>query len=417
MFKSKSRMCCEILVTALALVCWTLPTARGQVSTGTFTGTVADPSGASIPGATVTVTNEGTNVSVARHTGGDGIYTITDLQAGYYTLKAEASGFRALVNKHVELTVGFTQRIDFHLQVGAVTEEVTVEGEASPVDTETARMSELVTARQVANLPLNGRNVFQMIQLAPGAVNTTGLISEPGNRGFTTVVNGARVNMNGYQIDGVTDNGLSGGSNTQPSQDTIQEFRVDTENISAEYGNTVGAMTTMITKYGTNQLHGDAYEFLRNDKLDGREFFEDTRAPFRMNQFGGTLGGPIKRNKIFFFGSYEGERTRAPINELVNVETPEWRKLVVESAPNSVAALLYKDFPAPSPQGGTTSLQDYVTNVSGSCSALDAGCLSGTYGIDPTSALGQGILADPSRPMFGSISATASEFTKQQFYD
>src|SRR5213082_1776144 len=144
MSKSKSRTCscCKALLAVVTLVCLTLPTARGQVSTGTFTGTVADPSGAFIPGATVTVTNEGTNVSVSRQTGADGIFTITDLPAGYYTLKAEASGFRALLNKHVELTVGFTQRIDFHLQVGAVTDYVTVEGEASPVDTETARMSE-----------------------------------------------------------------------------------------------------------------------------------------------------------------------------------------------------------------------------------------------------------------------------------
>src|SRR5205823_13884939 len=120
------------------------------------------------------------------------------------------------------------------------------------------------------------------------------------------------------------------------SLDTIQEFRVDTEALSAEYGSTVGAVTQMVTKYGTNQFHGDAYEYLRNDKLDGREFFESDRAPFRMNQFGGTLGGPIKRNKIFFFGSYEGERTRAPVNELVNVETPQWRDLVIQSSPNSV---------------------------------------------------------------------------------
>ncbi|PYV26020.1 MAG: hypothetical protein DMG24_08015, partial [Acidobacteria bacterium] len=417
MFRSNRRGlgCFKVLLVSIGLLFWAIPTGQAQVK-GSFTGNVSDPTGAFIPGATVTVTNEATNATVSRKTRVDGLYVIPDLDAGFYTLKAEASGFRALVNQHVELTVGYPQRVDFHLAVGQATQQITVEGQASPVDTETARLSELVTARQVANLPLNGRNVFQMIQLAPGAVNTTGLITEPGNRGFTTVVNGARVNMNGYQIDGMSDNGLSGGSNTQPSQDTVQEFRVDTENISAEYGNTVGAMTTMITKTGGNQFHGDAYEFFRNDKLDGREFFEGDRAPFRMNQFGATLGGPIKKNKIFFFGSYEGERTRAPINELENVETPQWRNLVIQNAPNSVAALLYKDFPAPNPQGTPTSLQDYVTNVSGNCSALDASCLSGTYNIDPTSALGQAILANPTLPMFGSASATASLFTKQQFY-
>src|SRR5437870_5220805 len=202
---------CKVLSALVTLVFWTLPTARGQIATGTFTGTVSDPSGAFIPGATVTAINEGTNVPASRQTGADGIYTIPDLQPGYYTLKAEASGFRALVNKHVELTVGFTQRVDFHVQVGAVTQEVTVEGEASPVDTETNRLSELVTARQVQNLPLNGRNIFQLIQLAPGAVNTTGVIFEgAGNRGFYTVVNGTRPNMQGYLLDGITDKDLSG---------------------------------------------------------------------------------------------------------------------------------------------------------------------------------------------------------------
>jgi len=305
----------------VTLLCWATPGAQAQVK-GSFTGSVVDPSGALIPSAVVTATNEGTNVAVSRHTGSDGIYVIPDLDAGFYTLSAEASGFRTLVNRHVELTVGYPQRVDFHLAVGQPKQEMTVVGEASQVDTETNRLSELVTARQVQNLPLNGRNVFQMIQLAPGAVDTTGLITEPGNRGFTTVVNGARVNMNGYYLDGVSDKGLSGGSNTQPSLDTIQEFRVDTEALSAEYGSTVGAVTQMVTKYGTNQFHGDAYEYLRNDKLDGREFFESDRAPFRMNQFGGTLGGPIKRNKIFFFGSSEGEGTGVSIPENLFIETP-----------------------------------------------------------------------------------------------
>ena len=129
-------------------------------------------------------------------------------------------------------------------------------------------MSELVTARQVANLPLNGRNVFQMINLAPGAVDVGGgVVKETGSRGMYTIVNGARENMNGYYIDGVSDKGLSGGSNTQPSLDTVQEFRVDTEVISAEYGSSVGSITTIVGKTGTNQLHGDLYEYVRNDML------------------------------------------------------------------------------------------------------------------------------------------------------
>jgi len=413
-----------ILLLVISL-CWLAPSALAQTR-GTFTGSVTDPTGALIPGATVTATNEGTGVATARPTNAAGFYTIPDLQPGFYTVRAAAQGFKTFVNAHIEMTVGYTQRLDFKLEVGAVTQSVTVEGQAPVVDTESDRMSELVTARQVANLPLNGRNVFQMIQLAPGAVNATSLVTESaGNRGFNTIVNGARLNMNGYLLDGISDKGLSGGSNTQPSIDTVQEFRVDTENLSAEYGSTVGALTTVVTKSGTNQFHGDAYEYVRNDKLDARNFFEiPDRAPFRMNQFGGTIGGPIKKNKLFFFASYEGERTRVPVSVLTAAETPAWRSFVQQYMPNSVAALMYKDFPAPTPTGTPTSLADYITSVGdGPCSVagggsgnFDSACIQ-SYGIDPTSAFGTALLGASNMPTFGNVSATASEYTLNQFYD
>ena len=256
---SKLRSTCRFCTAPFLLLCvlWAFPNAHAQVASS-ITGSVTDPTGAVIPGATVTATNEGTNVPVSRQTNSDGLYLIPELLPGFYTVTAEAKGFTKLVNQHVELTVGYTQRLDFRLNVGEVTQEITVTSQAPLVDTTGSRMSELVTAQQVQNLPLNGRNVFQMIQLAPGAVNTTNLITEPGNRGFTTVVNGARVNMNGYFIDGIPDKGLSGGSNSQPSVDTVQEFRVDTEALSAEYGSTVGAVTQIVLKSGSNSLHGTA---------------------------------------------------------------------------------------------------------------------------------------------------------------
>jgi len=277
-------------------------------------------------------------------------------------------------------------------------------------------LSELVTARQVASLPLNGRNVFQMIQLAPGALNTTGVDLEAGNRGFTTVVNGARVNMNGYLLDGVSDKGLSGGSNTQPSLDTVQEFRVDTEVISAEYGSSVGSITTIVTKTGTNELHGDLYEYVRNDKLDASNYFERPKNPFRMNQFGGTIGGPIKKNRWFYFASYEGERTRVGQPELELMETPVFRNLIIQNAPNSVGALLFKNFPGPTPTGATDTLANYIVNDSGYCSAFDADCLSSVYNINPTSAFGKALLAAKDMPTFGAVSASAEQYSKDQFY-
>jgi hypothetical protein len=413
----------QVIILVLVSLCWLAPSASGQVR-GTFTGLVSDPTGAVIPNATVTATNEGTGVATPRPTNSEGFYTIPDLQPGFYTLRAEAQGFKTFVNAHIELSVGYTQRVNFKLEVGAVTQSVTVEGQAPMVDTETDRLSELVTARQVANLPLNGRNVFQMIQLAPGAVSTTGVITEPGNRGFTTVVNGARVNMNGYYIDGVSDKGLSGGSNTQPSLDTVQEFRVDTEVISAEYGSSVGSITTIVSKTGTNDIHGDLYEYVRNDKLDAENYFENPKNPFRMNQFGGTIGGPIKKNKLFFFGSFEGERTRVAQPELELMETPAFRNLIIQNAPNSVGALLFKNFPGPTPTGspagpgiGTPdTLATYLTSDAGTCKAFDATCL-GNYNIDPASPFGTALLASGSMPTFGAVSASAEQHSKDQFYD
>jgi len=405
-------------ILVLASLPWLAPSAAAQTRS-TFTGMVTDPTGAVVPSAKVTATNEATGVSTTRPSNSAGLYTIPDLPPGFYTLRAEAQGFKTLVNAHIELTVGYTQRVDFKLEVGAVTQSVTVEGQAPAVDTETNRLSELITARQVENLPLNGRNIFQMIQLAPGAVNTSSLITEPGNRGFTTVVNGARVNMNGYLLDGITDKGLSGGTNTQPSQDTVQEFRVDTENLSAEYGSTVGALTTVVTKSGTNQFHGDAYEYVRNDAMDAANYFESPKAPFRMNQFGGTIGGPIKKNKLFFFGSYEGERTRAPVSVLTAAETPAWTAMLQQYQPNSVGALLYKDFPAPAPTSGITDLADYLTSVSdGPCSGGTFGpsCIQ-SYGIDPTSPFGTALLSSENMPVYGNVAATAGEYTLNQFYD
>jgi hypothetical protein len=405
----------------------------GQANTGAFAGTVTDPSGAVIPGATITVTREGTNVAITRTSGPEGLYRIPDLIPAFYTLKAEAKGFKTLVNQHVELNVGATLRVDFKMEVGAVAETITVEGAAPQVDTETGlTLSEVVTAREVENLPLNGRNIFQLIQIAPGAVDVTGLVTEAGARGFTSVVNGARANMNGYMLDGITDKGLSGGANTMPSQDTVQEFRVETEMLSAQYGSTVGATTTIITKSGTNNFHGSAYEFLRNDKLNTREFYErnqldsngneipgSARNPFRFNQFGATMGGPIIKDKLFFFGSYEGERTRVSNPQLLTVETPEWRQFVQANAPDSVAALLYKDFPGPSIIPGTTTTAADVMASTAGCTTVDAACVSGyPYFLDPNTGLGAALIANGGNiPINGNATAAGKFYSRDQFYN
>jgi len=190
-----------------------------------------------------------------------------------------------------------------------------VVGGATPVNTESAKLSETVGATQIANLPLNGRNVYDLIQQAPGAVNATGVMYE---NGANTVVNGVRENFNGFLINGVSNKGLSGGYVNLPIQDTVQEFQLLTLNNSAEFGNSAGATTNLVTKSGTNDYHGSAWWFVRNDVFDANSFFLNQKAvdkpPLRFNQFGGTLGGPIKKDKLFFFASYQGEHflTSAP---------------------------------------------------------------------------------------------------------
>lgn len=335
--------------------------AYGQ-ATGDITGTVTDPSGAVIPNGKVTAINEGTSVAHTTTTTSAGIYRLPSLSPGKYTLKVEAAGFKPVVNTQVELTVGYVQRVDFHLEVGATTQTITVESQAQLVSTEEGRVSHLVSGGQVQNMPLNGRNVYELMQLIPGAVNSTAVNFEQGTGGFQTNINGNRANFNGFLLDGVSNKGLSGGSNSQPAPDFIQEFRIATNNFSAQYGNSAGSITEVSVKSGTNDWHGGAFEFFRNDKLNARNFFSDTRDKWRQNQFGGDIGGPIKRNKIFIFGGYEAERFSTTSSEEVTTETPAYRNLIQTLFPNSTAALLYKNFPAPTPTFGFSTVED-VANL------------------------------------------------------
>ncbi len=348
--------------------------AMAQIESGTFAGTVEDPSGAVIPGAVLTVTNQGTNITTTFQTDASGVYRVGNLPPGLYTVKVEAKGFKTVINRDVELTVGAVQRVDFRLELGESVQAVTVVSSAPLVNSEEGRLSALVSASQVENLPLNGRNVFQLMQLAPGAVNVTGVMFENQTHATAdTVVNGVREIFNGFWIDGVGNKGLSGGPITQPNQDIVQEFRINTLNMSAEYGNSAGSVTTIVTKSGSNEFHGTAYDYLRNDALDATEFFRNQagcelgvdpfcnppargdgrgnlgKASLRFNQFGGTLGGPIRRDKTFFFASYQGDRTRTFAPAIpITLESRDWREAVVEALPNSVAALVYKTLPGPS---------------------------------------------------------------------
>ncbi|HXM92755.1 MAG TPA: carboxypeptidase regulatory-like domain-containing protein [Candidatus Dormibacteraeota bacterium] len=330
-------------------------TAHAQIQNGVFTGTVTDPQGAAVASADVTVTNLGTNASTTAKTNSDGAYRVAELLVGTYKFTVTAQGFKKAVKSGLYLGAGTIERVDFKLELGAQTETVVVEAGAVQVQTEDSRLFETIGAGQVANLPLNGRNVFDLITLAPGAVDVTGVSFE---NGHSTVVNGLRPNFNGFMVNGSADKGLSGGVVTVPNADIVQEFQELTLNMSAQYGNSAAAIINVVTKSGSNSLHGSVYEFVRNDKFDANDTFrlssgdslQNKRpAKLRYNQFGGTVMGPIWKDHLFFTASYQGDRfiTQAdPINTLV--ESPEWRAAII-GAPitsGSVAAAIYKNFPA-----------------------------------------------------------------------
>jgi len=332
--------------------------AIAQVQNGQFTGVVTDPSGAALANASVTVTNTATNFAVAATTNQTGIYVVKELPPGPYKITVEVSGFRTATNFGLTLNAGTISRVDFKMQLGATKEIVEVTGEPATVNTEDSKLSTTVSSTQIDNLPLNGRNVYDLMQMAPGAVNVAGVDFE---NGHNTVVNGVRENFNGFLINGESNKDISGGQNTVPIQDTVQEFQQLTLNMSAQYGSSAGSINNLVTKSGTNSYHGSVWEYVRNDDFDANEYFLNqqgaARPPLHFNQFGGTVGGPIIKDKLFFFGSYQGDRfTETGVPELITVESPQWRQAVEAGNPGSVAALLYKNF-APSIVGspsGTT---------------------------------------------------------------
>jgi outer membrane receptor protein involved in Fe transport len=347
----------------LVLLVFSIP-GFAQMQNGQFTGVVTDPSGAAIASAKVTVTNTATNFSINTTTNASGTYTVKEIPAGTYRITVEGSGFKTASHTDVTLNAGTIQRVDFKMELGQTREIVEVTGEASAIDVEDSKLSTTISSTQISNLPLNGRNVYDLMQLAPGAVNVTGVDFEGGHN---TVVNGLREDFNGFLINGVANKGLSGGVNNVPIQDTVQEFQQLQLNVSAQYGNSAGSVNNLVTKSGTNAIHGSAWWYGRNDAFDANEYFlnqsDVAKPPLRFNQFGGTVGGPIIKDKLFFFASYQGDRfTTSGTPETVVQESPEWRQAVEAASPDSTAALLYKDF-APS-VGGTPSatLDQYITS-------------------------------------------------------
>src|SRR5271166_5367248 len=273
--------------------------ALAQVQNGEFSGTVTDPSNAAVPNAKVTVTNKATNLSVTVTSNQSGVYDAKELPAGVYKIKIEAPGFKTFENQSVTLDVGTIARLDAKMQLGQAREIVEVTGEVSAVNTEDSKLSTTVTSTQIANLPLNGRNVYDLMLQTPGAVNIAGVDFEAGSNhgGGGAVVNGVREDFNGFLINGVSNKDISGGANNVPIEDTVQEFQQLQLNMSAQYGTSAGTINNLISKSGTNAFHGSVWEYVRNNDFDANPYFLNhagpnntplQRLPLHFNQFGGT---------------------------------------------------------------------------------------------------------------------------------
>ncbi len=331
--------------------------AFAQIQNGQLTGDITDPSNAAIPSAKVTIKNQATDLTTTVTSNQQGHFVANQLPVGVYSVMVTAPNFKSETHTNLPVNAGSITHSDFKLQVGSANEVVEVTGTPPAVDTETSQLSQIVSGAQVANLPLNGRNVYDLIQMAPGAVNVTGTDFE---NGHSTVVNGLREDFNGFLINGVSNKGLSGGVNNVPIQDTVEEFQQLGLNNSAQYGNSAGSITNLVTKSGTNSWHGSAWDFLRHDKLDANDFFLNQQGvpkqKLRFNQAGGTFGGPIVKDKLFFFISYQQDHflTSAPPTPIL-IESPQFRQAVIDqlgptTAFNTTSALLESKF-APSVTG------------------------------------------------------------------
>jgi Carboxypeptidase regulatory-like domain/TonB-dependent Receptor Plug Domain len=324
-----SNFACAFLVCLAVLFLSASPALPQSGTTGALTGTVTDPSGGVIVGATVTATSLATGQERSVTTDTSGSYKFSLLQAGAYSIKFSASGFKTAEVPSVTVNITETPVLNQKLEVGAQSEQVTVESTAETIQTQNATVGALVGAKEVTDLPLSSRNYTQIIDLSPGVVANVASAAAVGNGTQDINVNGMGSDQNNYMMDGasVTNYGSGGGAQSGnfpgigiPNPDSIQEFKIQTSQYDAEYGRNPGASVNVVTKGGTNNFHGAAWEFFRNSALDANDIFnklseqtlEEPNKPEVLNEnlFGGTIGGPIKKDKLFFFGSYQGFRQK-----------------------------------------------------------------------------------------------------------
>jgi hypothetical protein len=294
-----------------------------QFDTGTITGRVTDASGAVVAGAAITVTNVGTGIQKSFVSDQGGNFVASSLPYGTYVVAIRASGFAENKSQAIVLNVGATVQVNLTLAVGASQESVQVNGTATTVDTSTSMSGTTLDTNQVANLPINGRDVSEFLEVSPGSVGSTGFFQGSVN-GMENIFAGLNITLDGQSamrgdINGFLDTeGQESARITRGSVDSIQEIDYANSGYTAETGHSLGPQMNIITKSGENTYHGSAFEYLRNDALDAKDYFENSKQPLRLNQFGGNLSGAIIKNKIFFFVNYEGDRTHIVVQKPLN---------------------------------------------------------------------------------------------------
>jgi len=319
----------NVVRNVLAFVALASLSLSAQQITGNIRGTVTDPSGAVIRSATVTALQSETGLSRETTTDRDGNYVLLELPVGHYRVQVAAKGFQQYVQDGITLNVNETASVSAHLAVGSETEQIMVSADAQLIEPTVTSMGKVVQQGELEDLPLNGRNFSQLGLLQPGVVPLTPGIAEAGGslrNGQAYAVNGQRPESNNFLIDGANNfNGVDGGFVLKPPVDSISEFRIITHSANAEFGGALGSTTNIVTRSGTNQLHGTLWEFLRNDAVDANNYFAQTQEPLKQNQFGASVGAPIKKNKTFVFGFYEGFRNRQGESALTTVPSVKQR--------------------------------------------------------------------------------------------
>ncbi len=293
-------------------------------------GSVRDSSGSVIPKADVRIVNKGTGASRTTQTNGAGLYVLQSLLPGAYQVEISAAGFKKFLRTDLELHVAQKATLDFTLEVGNVQESISVSAGNETLETSTTQLGTVITPEKIVDLPLNARNFTELITLTPGAIpisvgeNNSPLFVAKVGQSYFPAINGQSNRSNTFTLDGVYNNGNYGGTYAlAPNIDALSEFKVQSQSDQAEFGGVTGGVINVVTKSGGNEYHGSAYEFLRNDALDSRGFFTARKPSLRQNQFGATLGGPVRKEKTFFFFSYEGYRQVNPTSALTNVPTPQ----------------------------------------------------------------------------------------------